>query len=124
MLKQRREGVVRSLVVIIVDYYRVMDRADILNALRETGRVNDSSDEGESATLTRLQELQVKRDAARYECYAGSQRRLVNQHRAGVVSRYTLRDILKMGSEHLLTCLMYSGVDGHASSVFYYVGQC
>jgi hypothetical protein len=83
-----------------VESGRVLNREGILNALREAGRVNDSSDDCESATLTRLQELQVKRCAARYESCAGSQRRLVHQNRNGVVSRYTLRDILKMGSEH------------------------
>jgi hypothetical protein len=75
---------------------QIMDQVDILNALREAGRGNNSSDKGETATLTRLQELHVKQGTARYEFYAESQRRLVNQHRAGVVSRYTLRDILKM----------------------------
>jgi hypothetical protein len=33
---------------------QVMDRADILNALREVGRVHDSEDADESAALTRL----------------------------------------------------------------------
>jgi ribonuclease HI len=82
---------------------RAMDQADILHALREAGRVKDSSHDCDSATLTRFQEIHVRRGEARRECYAGSHRRLVNQHRTGVVSRYTLRDILKMRSEHLWT---------------------
>ena len=80
-----------------------MDRTDILNALREAGRVNDFSNDCVSATMTRLQEHQVKRGTARQERYAGSQRRIVNQHRTGAVSRYTLREILRRGSEHLWT---------------------
>jgi hypothetical protein len=55
-----------------------MDQADVLN-IKEAERVNNSNNFCESATLTRLQELQVKRGTTRYECYAGSQRRLVNQ---------------------------------------------
>jgi hypothetical protein len=76
---------------------QVMDRADILNALREVGLVQDLEGAKESATLTRLQELQIKRGVARHECCAGSQRRLVNQHRTGVLSTYTLGDILNRG---------------------------
>jgi hypothetical protein len=34
-----------------------LDHADILNALREAERVNDCSDDCQTATLTRLQEL-------------------------------------------------------------------
>ena len=82
---------------------RSMDRSDILNALREAGRINDSIMANESVTMNRLFDLQVKRGVARDERFAGSLRRIVNQHRTGVVSRYTLRDILKRRSEHLWT---------------------
>ena len=82
---------------------RAMDRSDVLNALREVGRANDSVSEDESTSLTRMLEHQVKRGKARHERYAGSQRRMVNQHRTGVVSRYMLRDILGKKSEHLWT---------------------
>uniref|UniRef100_A0A0B7B1K3 Uncharacterized protein n=1 Tax=Arion vulgaris TaxID=1028688 RepID=A0A0B7B1K3_9EUPU len=37
---------------------RLMKHADIINPLRERGRVHDSSDSGESTTLNRLQEFQ------------------------------------------------------------------
>jgi hypothetical protein len=37
------------------------------------------------------------------ERFSGSQGRIVNQHRTGVVSRFTLRDIPKRRSEHLWT---------------------
>jgi hypothetical protein len=47
-----------------------------------------------------LQTQKKKRGVARY---AGSQRRIVNQHRTGVVSRFTKRDILKGRSEHVWT---------------------
>jgi hypothetical protein len=85
---------------------QVMDRADILNALREVGRVRDSEDANESATLTWLKELQIKRGVARQEYYTGNQRRLVHQHRTRVLRKYTLEDVLKRGSEHLRTCPM------------------
>jgi hypothetical protein len=85
---------------------QVIDRADILNALREVGRVQKSDDANESTTLTRLQELQIKRGVAKHKYYAGNQRRLVNQHRTGVICKYTVGDILKRGSEHLWTCPM------------------
>ena len=84
---------------------RAMDQADIINSLRERGRVHDSRNSGESTTLTRLQELKVKCGVARQERYAGRQRRIVNQQRTGVVSRHTLMDILRERSEHLWTNL-------------------
>jgi hypothetical protein len=43
-----------------------------------------------------------------FECSAGSHRGFVNQHPIGVISSYTLRDILKMGSEHLWICVLSS----------------
>jgi ActR/RegA family two-component response regulator len=64
-----------------------MDRAEILNALREVGRVQDAEDANESTTLTRLQEHQIKRVVARHEYYAGNQQRLDNQHRTGVIRK-------------------------------------
>jgi hypothetical protein len=54
-------------------------------------------------TITRLHEHQVKREVAREKRFSGSQRRIVNQHRIGVVSHFMLRDILKRRSEHLCT---------------------
>jgi hypothetical protein len=50
--------------------------ADILNALREAGQLNNSSDDYESVAVISLQELQVKWGAARYECYGESQKDL------------------------------------------------
>lgn len=78
-----------------------MDRADILNAVRETRRLKDASHDGESATMSRLYDRKVKGYVARDEHYAGKQRRLVNQQRTGVITIHTLGDILNMGSEHL-----------------------
>jgi hypothetical protein len=49
-----------------------------LHALREAGRVQDSLEDKESSTMERLRDGQVKLGAARYEQYAGSQRRIVN----------------------------------------------
>jgi hypothetical protein len=59
----------------------------------------------ESETMSRLKEHQVKRGVAKLEHFSGSQRGMVNQHRTGVISGYTLRDLLKMRSEHLWTML-------------------
>lgn len=72
---QRKERVDRLASVALKESSQVNDRADILNALRKTGREQDSSDKCDSVTLTRLQELQVKRGAAKQEHYAGSQRK-------------------------------------------------
>jgi hypothetical protein len=52
---------------------RAMDHADVLHALREAGRVEDSLGDKESSTMERLKDGQVKLGAARYEHYAGSQ---------------------------------------------------
>jgi hypothetical protein len=58
----------------------------------------------ESVTMTRLLGHQVNRRVAREERFAeGTPPKNVNQHRTGVVSRFTLRDILKGIFEHLWT---------------------
>jgi hypothetical protein len=44
-----------------------MDHADVLHALREVGRVEDSLGNNESDTMERLRDGQVKLGAARYE---------------------------------------------------------
>jgi hypothetical protein len=87
----------------IMESVRSMDRSDILRAIKEAGRENDSSKDIESVSMTRLHEHQVKRGVAREERFSGSQRRIVNQHTTGVVSHFTLRDILKTRSEPLWT---------------------
>jgi hypothetical protein len=51
-----------------------------------------------------LNELHVNAGSARQQQYAGKQRRIVNHHNTGTVSRYTLTDILKEKSEHLWMC--------------------
>jgi hypothetical protein len=50
-----------------------------------------------------VHKYQVKRGVAREDHFSGSQRRVVNQNRTGVVDCFTLRDILKSRSEHLWT---------------------
>ena len=82
---------------------QAMDRSDILNALKDEGRVNEGGDDCDSATMARLYELRIERGLVRRERYRGRQRRLVNQHRTGTISRYTLRDLLEMRSSHLWT---------------------
>jgi hypothetical protein len=64
---------------------------------------HDLTTDKESITVTKLHEHQVKRKMARKECFVGSQRRIVNQHRTGFASRFTLKAILKTRYEHSLT---------------------
>src|SRR5579871_1981165 len=81
-----------------------MDRADILNAIREINRTEEATTGVVSTYISRMQELGVQRGVARYECFAGSRRCFINQQRTGTVSRWVLMEILKMRSEHLWTC--------------------
>lgn len=83
---------------------RAMDRADILNAIREKGRTEDSQNDEDSTSVSRLLELGVKCGAARLERHTGHMRQLINQHRTGTVSRHVLANILKGMSERLWTC--------------------
>ena len=69
-----------------IDEGHALDRADIINAIREAGRKVDCPDICESASLSRMKELGVKRGIAKYERLAGDNRRMINQHRTGVVS--------------------------------------
>jgi hypothetical protein len=79
-----------------------MVRADNLNVIRGS-READSFGETASETMSRLKGHQVKRGVAKLEHFSGRQRRMANAHRTEVVSRYMLRDLLKMRSEHLST---------------------
>ena len=80
-----------------------MDRADIINAIREIGRTEDFHGCA-SASLSRLREMGVKIGTARFETFSGHIRSRINQHRTGTISRSTLMSILMGGSEHLWTC--------------------
>jgi hypothetical protein len=83
-----------------------MDRTEILNVLRDSYRISEAENDSESATMIRLSELHVKAESARQQQYAAKQRKIVNQHNTGTVSRYTLKNILKEKSEHLRMCPM------------------
>jgi hypothetical protein len=54
--------------------------------------------------MERLKDGQVQLGVARYEQYAGSQRRLVKQIRTGTVSSHMLLNVLERRSEHLWVC--------------------
>jgi hypothetical protein len=71
--------------------------------------VKDSLGNEESSTMERLRDGQVKLGATRYEQYAGSQRRIVNQIRTGTVSRHTLLNVLERRSEHVWVCPVTTG---------------
>jgi hypothetical protein len=62
-----------------------MDRADMVNALRELCRVKDLKD-SKSTSLVRMRELGVKVSMARHEKYTRNMRGLTSQHRTGTIS--------------------------------------
>jgi hypothetical protein len=99
--------------VVIADG-RAMDHVDVLHAFMMQGRVEDSHGDKESNTMERLRDGLVKLGVARYEHYADSQRRMMNQMRAGTVSRHTLLNVLKRISEHLWVCPVWK--DNHLST--------
>jgi hypothetical protein len=68
---------------------RVMNHAYVLHALCEPGRVEDSLVDSYLDTTEKQRDGQVNLGAARYEHYAGSQRRMVNQMRTGTLSHQT-----------------------------------
>jgi hypothetical protein len=65
----------------VISNGRSMDHANVLHAIHEAGRVEDSLGDKESNNMERLRDGQVKLGAARHEHYTGSQRRIVNQMR-------------------------------------------
>jgi hypothetical protein len=81
---------------------QTMDRDAIANVLRELCRVVDFKG-SESALLVRMIELGVKIGTARNEKYTRN-RGLVNQHKTGTNSRWTLTYMLRGVSEHPWTC--------------------
>lgn len=85
---------------------RAMDWADIMNAIRETRpEKNVSNNYHHSVGLNRLQECQVQKKGGggRQKHFGGSQRRLVNQYKVGVVSLYMLRYIVRRKFERFWT---------------------
>jgi hypothetical protein len=56
-----------------------------------------------STLLVRIKKLGVRISTVRNEKYTRS-RGLVNQHRTGTISRWTLMHMLRGGSEHPWTC--------------------
>ena len=80
---------------------RAMDHVDTFAALRDACRIEKLHI---GSIINRLIELGVKRGIARREEFAGSMRRVVNQHRTGVISRHTLKILLGRRSEHLWVC--------------------
>ena len=87
----------------IVEEGQPMDKVDIINAIMEVGKVQDF-DQNENMSLLRMKELGLKKGIARNDIHQGRTRGLVNQYRTGVVSRLTLVDLLRRGSEHLWMC--------------------
>jgi hypothetical protein len=77
-------------------------------------RLEDSIKDDESDTIGRLRNSQVKLGAGRYEHYADSQRRMVNQMRTGTVSWLTLINVLEERSEHVWVCPVFK--DGNLST--------
>jgi hypothetical protein len=57
--------------------------------------VEDSHGDGDSSTMVRLSDGQVKPRASRHEHFAGSQTRFLNQMRTGTVSHHTLLNVLE-----------------------------
>jgi hypothetical protein len=57
----------------------VMNRFNILNALREIGRSSDSVQYGVSETMDRLQDLRIQRGISKHEHHAGVAKRIINQ---------------------------------------------
>jgi hypothetical protein len=88
----------------VIYYGSAMNHSDVLHALCEAERVDDSLEDSESDTMERLRDGHVKLGVTRYEQYVGSQRRIVNQMRTGTVSRHTLLNVLKRRLEHLWVC--------------------
>jgi hypothetical protein len=87
-----------------------MDHDDVLHALRDSGREKVSHEDKESNTMERLSDGQVQLGVGRYEQFAGSQRRIVNQMRTGTVSHHTL--LLYVLSEDRSTYGYVSRVQG------------
>jgi hypothetical protein len=88
-----------------------MDRTDILNVLKYDYIISRAAIDFETTTIIRLNELHVKADSARQQQYAGKERRIVNQHNTGCVSRYTFTYTFKEKSAHLWMCPMYNEND-------------
>jgi hypothetical protein len=65
----------------------VMDRSDILNALREIGRSSDSVQYCVSETMDLLQDLRIQRGIFKREHHAGITKRIINQHMTGTNQR-------------------------------------
>jgi hypothetical protein len=90
--------------MIVISNGRAMDHADVLHALCEAGRLEDSLGEGDSSTMERLKNSHIYRIATNLHTNASSQREIVNRMRTGTVSRHMLLNVLKRKVEPLCVC--------------------
>ena len=81
-----------------------LDISDVINAMRDAYHKDYFDNHQDSASLSRLVDMGVQPGAARNEHYTSGTRRFINQHRLGVISRFTLVELLRRRSEHLWTC--------------------
>ena len=90
--------------VAIITSGPALDRSDVINAMRDAYHKAYFDNQQDSASLSRLTDMGVQPGAARNEHYTNGTRRLINQHRMGVISRFTLLELLRRRSEHLWNC--------------------
>jgi ActR/RegA family two-component response regulator len=83
----------------------VKNRSDILNALWDIGRSNDSVQYSVSKTMDRLQDLHIQRGISKHEHHVGVTKRLINQHMTGTISVYTLRNLIQERNDMVWTCV-------------------
>src|SRR5579871_210916 len=80
-----------------------MDRADIINALRESFRAKEF-DGCVSTSVIRMRECGLRVGTARRENFRRRLKAMINQHRTGTISHATLIELLRRRSEHLWIC--------------------
>ena len=81
-----------------------INRADVLNSLRDIARESETSVDDDSFSMARIKDQDLKCGVARSEHFGGRRRMMVNQQRTGPVSRSVMVDTLRVRSEQLWTC--------------------
>jgi ActR/RegA family two-component response regulator len=83
----------------------VMDRSDILKALRKIRLSSDSVQYGVSETKDRLQGLHIQRVISKSEHHTGVTKRIINQHMTRTISVYTLRNLIQERNGMVWKCV-------------------
>lgn len=76
--------------------------------IKDLGAIADFGDVGETTALLRMKVIGVKQRAVRFKGFIRNTKKLVNQHRSGVINYHILIEILRRARHTMIAVLFYN----------------